>query len=90
MSKKARERKAQQRAVAEARRITPGKLFRLFLKSLVFALVVGFVITLATAYGIPGFDSFWVQIAVMIAIYLVAYPFLMSEFRPKREDRHKR
>lgn len=84
MSKRNKERKAQARATAEARKLTTGKMLRLLLKSLAFALTVGILFTFAAAAGIPYIDQTWVQIALILGIYIVAYPFLMSEFRPKR------
>jgi len=56
MSKASKKAKAERKAMTNARKITPQKLFRLVLKSLGFAIIV----------------------------YIIAYPFLMSEFRPRK------
>lgn len=87
MSKTTKQRKADSRAALEARRLTPGKVFRLVLKTLAFALLVSLLITLLSALGVPVLERFWVQLAVMLVVYIVAYPFLMSEFRAKRPER---
>lgn len=84
MSKKSQQRKAEARAREQARRFTPGKIVRLLLKSLAFALTVGLLVTLLTALGLPGIDRLWVQMLLVLGLYLAAYPFLMSEFRPRR------
>ena len=34
--------------------------------------------------GVPGLRSFWIQGGVIVGLYLLAYPFLMSEFRAAR------
>ncbi len=83
MSKKKREEKARLRAVQEARKLSVGKMFRLTLKMLAFALLASFVVSFAAAMGVPGLDNFWVQLLVMVLLYIPAYPFVMSEFRPK-------
>jgi sterol desaturase/sphingolipid hydroxylase (fatty acid hydroxylase superfamily) len=84
MSKSKKQRKLAARSAAEARRLTPGKLLRLLLKTLVFALLVSLLVTLLASLGIPVFESLWTQLAVMLVVYLLAYPYLMSEFRPRR------
>lgn len=83
MSRKNKDRKAREEALREVRRITPGKLFRLLLKSLVFALVVAVLFTIWGVNQWPGYDQWWLQLALMVVVYALAYPFLMSEFRPK-------
>ncbi len=75
--------KREQQAIEAARRMTPGKLARLFGKSLLFALVVTVVVFLGSALGVPGIDRWWGQLIVLFVIYLLAYPFLMREFRPR-------
>ena len=83
MSKRNKDRKVREESLREARRITPGKLFRLLLKSLVFALIVAVLFTIWAVNQWPGYDQWWLQLALMVGVYLLAYPFLMSEFRPK-------
>lgn len=85
MSKKSKERKLEQRAVGAARQITPGKMLRLLLKSLLFSLVVVVIMVGLNLLGINAFQNFWVQLAVMVVIYALAYPYLMREFRVKKE-----
>jgi len=87
MSNRTKQRKADSRAVLEARRLTPGKVVRLVLKTLAFALLVSLLVTVLSALGVPVLENFWLQLAVMLVVYILAYPFLMSEFRPKRMER---
>lgn len=84
MSKKNKERKLERQAIEEARRLTPGKMIRLLLKSLLFSLVVVVVMVGLSLLGINAFQNFWVQLAVMVVIYALAYPYLMREFRVKK------
>ena len=81
MSKKTRRRKDEQRAKTQARRITVGKVVRLALKSLLFAVVASLLLVGLDAIGVPGLTNTWVQIGVLIVMYALSYPFLMSEFR---------
>ena len=85
MSKRKQARKAV-RERAEARKMTSGKLLRLIGKSMLFAVTVAFIILGLNLAGVPAFGNFYVQLGVMFVVYMVAYPFLMSEFRPKRKD----
>jgi len=85
MAKSKKQRKMDQRATLEARRLTPGKLVRLLLKSLAFALMVAVLLSLFQALGVPYTDTPWFPFVVMVPVYILAYPFLMSEFRPKRD-----
>ncbi len=87
MSKSTKQRKVDAKAVADARRFTPGKMFRLVLKSLGFAVLVSLLVSLLGAFGLPVLENIWLQLAVMVVVYVLAYPFLMSEFRPKRGER---
>ena len=86
MAKATKQRKDDARAVADARRLTPGKMLRLLFKSLGFAVLVSLLILLLQAVGLPA-NNFWVTLPVMLVVYLAAYPVLMSEFRPKRDKR---
>lgn len=90
MSKKSRERKELRRAQEQARRLTTGKVLRLLLKSLLFAVAVSLVVGLASALGVPGLETFWVQALVVLGLYALAYPVLMSEFRLPRHLRKGR
>lgn len=87
MSKRNKQKKASQRALQEARRLTVGKVVRLVLKMFVFAILASLLVSLAAAYGVPGLENFWVQILVMMLLYIPAYPFIMREFRPSQEHR---
>lgn len=87
MSKGNKQRKVDSRAALEARRLTPGKVLRLVLKTLGFAILVSLLVTLLSAAGVPVLENFWLQLVVMLVVYVLAYPFLMSEFRPKRTGR---
>jgi len=87
MSNRTKQRKADSQAAVEARRLTPGKVVRLVLKTLAFALLVSLLVTVLSALGVPVLENFWLQLAVMLVVYILAYPFLMSEFRPKRMER---
>lgn len=86
MAKATKQRKGDAQALAEARRLTPGKMFRLLLKSLGFAILVSLLILLLQALGLPA-NNLWVTLPVMLIVYIAAYPVLMSEFRPKRDKR---
>lgn len=89
MAKETKQRKADARAAADARRLTPGKVMRLVLKTLAFALLVSLLITLLGALGVPALENRWLQFALMLLVYIAAYPFLMSEFRPKGSPRYR-
>lgn len=83
MSKKKKDLKMKQQAAADARKFTVGKTVRLFLKSIVFALIVGLAFSILALLELPYLDSFWVQVGLMIVVYMLAYPYIMSEFRPE-------
>ena len=84
MSKRSRkQRKAAQSESKVARRLTAGKLLRLFLKSLAFALLVALVVMVLELVGLSVTQNFWLQLLIMLAVYVPFYPFIMSEFRPK-------
>jgi membrane protein implicated in regulation of membrane protease activity len=89
MSKRKRDQKLERAALEEARRITPGKMIRLLLKSLLFSLLVVVIMVGLSLLGVPAFQNFWVQLVVMVIIYVIAYPFLMREFRPRRVKSEK-
>lgn len=87
MSKKQKERKTERRQREAARTLTGGKLLRLLLKSVAFAVAVSLLVLVVNIIGIPGFDRPWVQMILVLAAYLVAYPYLMREFRSPRSRR---
>jgi Ca2+/Na+ antiporter len=89
MSKRKKEQKLERAALEDARKITPGKMIRLLLKSLLFSLLVVVVMVGLSLLGINAFQNFWVQLGVMVVIYIIAYPFLMREFRPSRSAQKK-
>lgn len=82
--KSKKERKAERQAYEDARKMTAGKLIRLVLKSMVFAVSVAVIMLLLSLLGVPALNSLWVQFGVMFVVYILAYPYLMSEFRPKK------
>ncbi len=84
MSKSNKQRKAEQRAQQQARKVTVGKMLRLLLKSVAFAILVSLLVIVLTILGMPGLDNVWIQMALVFGAYLLAYPILMSEFRVKR------
>ena len=91
MSKRSRkQRKASQADSKEARRLTAGRLLRLFLKSLAFALLVALLVMVLELVGVAVTQNFWLQLLIMLAVYIPFYPFIMSEFRPKRGKPEKR
>jgi Ca2+/Na+ antiporter len=85
MSKRKKEQKLEKAALEDARKLTLGKMLRLLLKSLLFSLLVVLLMTGLAFVGIPAFQNFWIQIAVMVVVYVVAYPYLMREFRVGRK-----
>lgn len=89
MSKTTRQRKLDTKALADARKLTPGKILRLVLKSFLFAVVLGLLITFLPLLGVPEalIQTFWFPVVLMMLIYIPAYPFLMSEFRVPRDKR---
>lgn len=87
MSKKKQRRKAERRSVEEARKVTVGKMVRLLVKSLVFAILLTAVVMVLTMLGVPGLGNFWVQMLLVFGAYLLVYPILMSEFRPRKKRR---
>jgi len=87
MSKKNQQRKAERRSVEDARRITVGKMVRLLLKSLGFAILLTIVVMILQALHVPAISNFWVQMGLVFVAYLIVYPVLMSEFRPRKRGR---
>jgi NADH:ubiquinone oxidoreductase subunit 2 (subunit N) len=83
MSKSKKQLEAERKARSEARQLSPGKIIRLILKSLLFAVLVTFILILLSLLGLPVTTNFWLQLIVMALVYGLAYPFLISEFRPK-------
>jgi membrane protein implicated in regulation of membrane protease activity len=82
MSKR-KQHKQERDAVEKARQLTAGKIIRLVLKSLVFAMLVAALIVGLSLLGVPWLMNTWAQLAIMIVVYLFAYPYLMREFRPQ-------
>jgi uncharacterized membrane protein YdfJ with MMPL/SSD domain len=85
MSKRKKEQKLERATLEEARKITPGKMIRLLLKSLLFSLLVVVVMIGLNFIGIPAFQNFWIQLGVMVVVYALAYPYLLREFRPRKQ-----
>lgn len=86
MSKKNRRRKVERRTLEEARRITVGKIVRLLLKSLGFAILLTLVVMVLQALHVAAVRNFWVQMGMVLVAYLLIYPVLMSEFRPRKKQ----
>lgn len=87
MSKKRQRRKAERRSAEEARKITPGKMVRLLLKLVAFAILLTAVVKLFMVLGVAGLGKPWARVVLVFGTYLLAYPVLMSEFRPGRKRR---
>ncbi len=89
MSKTNRQRKLDAQTYADARKLTTGKVLRLVLKSFLFAVILGLLIALLPRLGVPEalLETTWFPIVLMLAVYIPAYPFLMSEFRVPRGRR---
>ena len=85
MAKRTKKRKARARAAAEARKFTAGKLLRLLLKSVTLAVVVSLLLLGLALTGLPLLQNTWAQMMVMAAVYVAAFPYVLSEFRPRRE-----
>jgi uncharacterized membrane protein len=81
MSKSKKQRKAVKRARIQARKFTPAKLFRLALKTLVFAVVVSIFIAVLVALDVAVVDERWFQLLFMGVCYIIAFPYVFSEFR---------
>ncbi|AEB10994.1 hypothetical protein [Marinithermus hydrothermalis] len=82
MGKKKRLKKLYRRQLEEARKPTLGKLLRLFLKTFVLIMGLGLLMGVAVGFGLDVFQNFWAQIAVYTLGYVLAYRWLMREFRP--------
>lgn len=72
---------------AKPSQLTANKLLRLGLKSMVFALIVSTLVTLLGLLNIAFFKTLWFQVGTMLVVYLLAYPYLMREFRPPNSAR---
>lgn len=87
MAKGSKKVKAEQQALQDARKITPVKLARLVFKSLLFAILVAFIMIVLNYFKVPYAGTMWLQFGVMLIVYFIAYPFLMSEFRPRSKPK---
>ena len=85
MSKSNKQRKVEARAAEDARKLTTGKVLRLVLKTLAFAIVVSLLVVVLQRF-IKPFPT-WLQYVLMLAVYIAAYPVLMSEFRVRHARR---
>ncbi|MEM7736249.1 MAG: hypothetical protein AAF267_10705 [Deinococcota bacterium] len=83
MSKKKKQRKAQKKARAQALKLTPGKLIRLTVKSIVFAVLVSGLIAVLLLFDVDLIQQRWAQLTLMAVCYIAAFPVVFSEFRPK-------
>lgn len=83
MSQRNRERRSERKAIEKARKITVGKMVRLFVKSVLLAAGFVVVVTLLNALGVPYLDRLWGQLVVLGLLWIVAYPLLMRDFRPR-------
>lgn len=82
--KLSKEQQKEQQEAIEAKKVTPIKLVRLVLKSVVAATIVAGLMVLLATLGVPVLSNLWIQFAVMLVVYLVIFPYLTSEFRPKK------
>ena len=69
-------------AIEVAGKPTMGKIVRLFLKSLVLAVIFVILVSVLSSFGVPYLDTFWGKIIVLGALWAIAYPRMMREFRP--------
>lgn len=83
MSKRNRERRSERKAIERARKITAGKMVRLSVKSVLLAAGFVLIVTLLNALGVPYLDRLWGQLVVLGLLWIVAYPLLMRDFRPR-------
>lgn len=83
MSKSKKQRKAVKRARFQARKITPGKMLRLALKTLLFAVVVSVLIAALVWLEVALVETRWFQLVFMVVCYVIAFPYVFSEFRAK-------
>ncbi len=81
---KAKKLSKEQQEIIEAKKVTPKKLLRLVLKSVVAATIVAGLMVLLATLGVPVLSNLWIQFAVMVVVYLIIFPYLTSEFRPKK------
>lgn len=83
MSKSKKQRKARKRARIQSRRITPAKLLRLALKTLLFAVVVASVLAVLVWLDVEIIEALWFRFVLIVACFAIAFPYVFSEFRPK-------
>ncbi|MCY4354107.1 MAG: hypothetical protein OXC09_04875 [Truepera sp.] len=83
MSQRNRERRSERKAIERARKITVGKMVRLFVKSVLLAVGFVLIVTLLNALGVPYLDRLWGQLVVLGLLWIVTYPLLMRDFRPR-------
>lgn len=85
MSKARKDAKKHRQAVEEAKKVTTGKILRIALKVFILSILFTFALALAEAYlGWKITNNIWVQAGLMLIIVIVAQPFIMREFRPKK------
>ena len=78
-----RNRGSERKAIERARKITVGKMVRLFVKSVLLAAGFVLIVTLLNALGVPYLDRLWGQLVVLGLLWIIAYPLLMRDFRPR-------
>ena len=83
MSKSKKQRKAVKRARIQARKITPAKLLRLALKTLLFSVFVAVLVAVLIALDVALVEERWFQLLLMAVCYVGAFPYVFSEFRAK-------
>lgn len=79
--------RAEAKALAEARKLTGPKLLRLTLKSMLFAVLVSAIVMGLSLAGVTMLQRPFIQFGIMGLVYLVAFPYLMSEFRPLKHKK---
>ncbi len=82
VGKKKKLKKLYQRQLEEAKKPTLGKMLRLLLKTFLLFSAVLILMSVGIAYGLEPLKSWWAQLLVYAAVYILFQPWLMREFRP--------
>jgi len=85
MAKARKAAKKQKKAALDLKEVTAGKILRTFLKIFALSMLVALILPLAeTLLGWQISNKIWLQFGFMFLIFMIARPFIMSEFRPKK------
>lgn len=82
VGKKKKLKKLYQRQLEEAKKPTPGKMLRLFLKTFLLFGVLLILMSVGIASGLELLKNWWAQLIVYAGAYILFQPWLMREFRP--------